>query len=70
MRLRSHPMESGFMKTRYAVVLATLTGFGLGVVAVNNLRAQVKPPLYYVTEIDVMDPVGLQRNIFQWCSPL
>ena len=46
------------MKTHYAVALATLAGIGIGAAAVQTLHAQVKPPLYYITEIDVTDPVG------------
>ena len=41
------------MKTSYTVTLAMLAGFGLGVVAVQTLHAQAKPPVYTVTEIDV-----------------
>jgi uncharacterized protein (DUF1330 family) len=43
------------MKTQYAVALAIAAGFGLGVVAVQGLHAQAKPPVYTVTEIDVKD---------------
>jgi uncharacterized protein (DUF1330 family) len=41
------------MKTQYTVTLAMLAGFGLGAVAVQGLHAQAKPPVYYITEIDV-----------------
>jgi uncharacterized protein (DUF1330 family) len=41
------------MKTRYTVTLAMLAGFGLGAVAVQGLHAQAKPPVYYISEIDV-----------------
>jgi len=43
------------MKTHYTVTLAMLTGFGLGAVAVQGLHAQAKPPVYQVTEIDILD---------------
>jgi uncharacterized protein (DUF1330 family) len=43
------------MKTRYTVALAVITGFGLGAVTVEGLRAQAKPPVYVVAEIDVRD---------------
>ena len=43
------------MKTQYAVALAIAAGFGLGVVAIQGLHAQAKPPVYTVTEIDVKD---------------
>jgi uncharacterized protein (DUF1330 family) len=41
------------MKTKYAVALAAVTGFGLGAVAIEGLHAQAKPPVYYVAEIEV-----------------
>jgi Domain of unknown function (DUF1330) len=44
------------MKTHYAVTLAMLAGAAIGATAVNGLRAQAKPPLYLVTEIDVSSP--------------
>jgi uncharacterized protein (DUF1330 family) len=43
------------MKTHYTVALAMLAGFGLGAVAVQGLHAQAKPPVYQITEIDVMN---------------
>jgi uncharacterized protein (DUF1330 family) len=43
------------MKAHYTVTLAMLTGFGLGAVAVQGLHAQAKPPVYQVTEIDILD---------------
>ena len=39
------------MKTYQTVTLASR--IGLGVVAVQTLHAQAKPPVYTVTEIDV-----------------
>jgi uncharacterized protein (DUF1330 family) len=44
------------MKTYYTVTLAMLAGAAIGATAVNGLRAQAKPPLYVVTEIDVSNP--------------
>ena len=32
-----------------------LVGFGLGAVAVQGLHAQAKPPVYQITEIDVLN---------------
>jgi uncharacterized protein (DUF1330 family) len=43
------------MKTRYTVTLAMLAGFGLGAAAVQGLHAQAKPPVYQITEIDVLN---------------
>jgi uncharacterized protein (DUF1330 family) len=42
------------MKTQHAVALALLAGFGLGA-AVQGLRAEAKPPAYYISEIVVRD---------------
>jgi len=50
------------MKTQYAVILATLAGFGLGAVAVNGLHAQAKPPVYQISEIDVADQEGYIKD--------
>jgi uncharacterized protein (DUF1330 family) len=44
------------MKMYFPVALAMFTGFGLGAVAVQSLHAQAKPPVYYISEIDVSDP--------------
>jgi uncharacterized protein (DUF1330 family) len=54
----SYPATSGrkIVKTYSTVTLAMLTGFGLGVVAVQGLHAQAKPPVYYISVIDVSDP--------------
>ncbi len=44
------------MKTRVAVSLAVVAGFGLGAITIHGLHAQAKPPVYYVAEIDVTNP--------------
>jgi uncharacterized protein (DUF1330 family) len=41
------------MKSRYTVTLAVIAGFGLGAATVEGLRAQAKPPVYFIAEIDV-----------------
>ena len=43
------------MRTRIAVSLALVAGFGLGAVAIEGLHAQAKQPVFYVSEIDVHD---------------
>ena len=43
------------MKTRYTVALAMFTCFSLGTVAVQGLHAQAKPPVYSVSEMDIVD---------------
>ena len=41
------------MKTHFTVAIAMIAGFGLGAVATQGLKAQGKPPVYTVTEIEV-----------------
>ncbi len=43
------------MKTRYPVVVAFLAGVTFGTVAIPVLHAEIRPPAYVVSEIDVMD---------------
>jgi uncharacterized protein (DUF1330 family) len=50
------------MKTHITVTLAMCVGFGLGAVTVQGLRAQAKPPVYYVSEIDVTNPDGYAKE--------
>jgi uncharacterized protein (DUF1330 family) len=50
------------MKTQYAVALAVATGFGLGAAAVQGLHAQAKPPVYYITEVDVSNPEAYAKE--------
>lgn len=51
-----------WMRTRYAVLLAVVIGFGLGAVAVHGLHAQAKPPIYYIAEIDVTNLDGYVKE--------
>ena len=41
------------MKTHYTVGLSLLAGVGMGVVAVQTLHAQGKPPIYRISEIEI-----------------
>jgi uncharacterized protein (DUF1330 family) len=41
------------MRTRIAVSLALVAGFGLGAAAIEGLHAQAKPPVFYIAEVDV-----------------
>jgi len=50
------------MKTRYAVTLAAIAGFGLGAVAIEGLHAQAKPPVYYIAEVDVTNPEAYAKE--------
>ena len=50
------------MKTSHTIALAMLAGFGLGAVAVQGLHAQAKPPVYQITEIDVLNQEAYGRD--------
>jgi hypothetical protein len=50
------------MKTYYTVTLAMLAGCGLGAAAVQGLRAQSKPPIYYVVETETTDPEAYAKE--------
>jgi uncharacterized protein (DUF1330 family) len=41
------------MKNKYSVSLAILAGIGIGAAAMQALHAQVKPPVYVVSEIEL-----------------
>ena len=58
------------MKTQFALALGMLAGVGVGAFAVQTIHAQTKPPLYYVTEIDVTDPVGFANEYLPLIQPL
>ena len=45
------------MKTYYTVALSMLVGAGLGGAAIQVLHAQATAPIYYVSLIDVTEPV-------------
>jgi uncharacterized protein (DUF1330 family) len=44
------------MDTHLKVILGVVAGFGLGVIVVQGLHAQAKPPAYVISEIDVTNP--------------
>ena len=44
------------MKRLLTPGLALLAGMAIGAFAVQGLRAQAKPPIYYVAEIDITNP--------------
>ena len=51
------------MKAIYQLSLAVLAGVALGAVSVQGIRAQAKPPVYVVAEIDVTDPATYQTYV-------
>jgi uncharacterized protein (DUF1330 family) len=50
------------MKLLVSVVLATFVGVCVGATGVKVLRAQAKPPVYAIGEIDVRDPDGYAKE--------
>jgi uncharacterized protein (DUF1330 family) len=50
------------MKIRSAVALSILAGVGMGAGIVQGLHAQAKLPAYVVTEIDVMNQEGYNKE--------
>ena len=54
------------MKTRYAVGLAMLVGFGFGAISVQGLHAQAKPKAYIVTESELLDAAALATYTTQF----
>jgi uncharacterized protein (DUF1330 family) len=59
------------MNTYRARFLAALIGFGLGVVAVKGLQAQSKPPVYLVSEIELLiDPDAYMNDYASKSQPI
>lgn len=52
------------MKTRVSIALALLAGFGIGAATIETLHAQAKAkaPIYYVAEVDVMNPEAYAKE--------
>ena len=46
------------MKTYYKITLATLAGLSIGVVVMDRLQAQGKPPVYTISEIQITNEDG------------
>jgi uncharacterized protein (DUF1330 family) len=53
----------------YILAAAMVAGFGLGVVTVQGLHAQAKPPAYYVAEINPADPEGWAKTYAPLVEP-
>jgi uncharacterized protein (DUF1330 family) len=47
--------QEAFMKTSLTVALSVIAGIGIGVVAVQSLRAQAKPKAYTISELELVD---------------
>ena len=50
------------MRMCFTVTLSSLAGFVAGVVAIQSLHAQAKPPAYVIAEIDVMDQANYAKE--------
>jgi len=50
------------MKTYYKVTLAILAGAGIGAVVMDSLHAQSKPPVYAISEIQIMNEDGYFKD--------
>jgi uncharacterized protein (DUF1330 family) len=50
------------MKTRYKVALTLIAGVAAGGAVIEALRAQSKPPVYYVALIEVTDVDGYTKE--------
>jgi uncharacterized protein (DUF1330 family) len=48
------------MKTWYTLTM--FAGIGVGAFAVQAIHAQTKPPVYYITEIDVTNPEAYAKE--------
>ena len=50
------------MKTRYTVLMSMIMGAAVGAAAIQSLHAQTKPPVYYVSEIEISDLDGWTKE--------
>jgi uncharacterized protein (DUF1330 family) len=50
------------MNTAAAVTLALAAGIGIGAVGIGRLRAQPKPPVFMIAEVEVRDAEGYARE--------
>jgi uncharacterized protein (DUF1330 family) len=50
------------MKSSYKIALALFAGVALGGLAIESLHAQVKAPVYFITEIEVTNPEAYAKE--------
>ena len=50
------------MKSNYKFMLTAVGAFALGALAIQGLHAQMKPPAYFVAEVDVKDMDGFKAE--------
>jgi uncharacterized protein (DUF1330 family) len=58
------------MKTHFTVAIAMIAGFGLGAVATQGLKAQGKPLVYTVTEIDISNVGAYMKEYTPVVQPI
>lgn len=53
------------MRTRLFIALGVIAGFGMGAISVQalNVKAESKPPVYLISEIDVKDEKFFQKEV-------
>jgi len=44
------------MRSNYQIAVAVTAGVAIGVIAVQGLHAQARPPVFFVADIDVTNP--------------
>ena len=50
------------MKPHHILTLAMVSGVAFGAIAVQALHAQAKPPVYYISEVEVTDLEGYTKE--------
>jgi uncharacterized protein (DUF1330 family) len=50
------------MNVRYTVIAAAVAGFAAGALAIEQLHAQAKPPVFYVAEISMKNADAYQQE--------
>jgi uncharacterized protein (DUF1330 family) len=50
------------MKSRWSIAVSTLVGMGAGALATDRLHAQLKPPVYFIGQIDVTNAEGYAKE--------
>ena len=61
----SVPSKQMLMRTRLAIAIGVIAGFGLGAISVQalNVKAEGKPPVYLISEIDVKDQEFFEKEV-------
>jgi len=57
------------MKVHYITALSMTVGLAIGAVTIHALHAQKTPPVYLITEIDVTNPDGYQKEFLPAAWP-